>query len=811
LTPLTAESLFAGAGETLALMRELDWSQTKLGPVADWPVDLVAAVRTVLPSQVPMLLWWGPDLVQLYNDAYSACLGDKHPAAVGQPAAECWREAWDELGPMAASVLGGCGSTYAENMFLLMDRAGYVEETYWTFSYSPVTDQTGEVRGIFVATSDVTAQFVGEKRLATLRALGSVSTSQSGTVIDSCAAAMRVLARNRGSLPFAAVFIPDEDDLQLRLAGSYGLAADTAVAGTRVVKIDDRSAIGRVALSGDSEMIADLAEWLPSGGVELGPLGPKLPHQALVVPLWVSGQSKPAGVLALGLNPYRAVDEVYRTFLYLVARQLSVLVADARAYESERKRAEGLAELDQDKTHFYQNVSHEFRTPLTLIQGPLHDLLADEGLQLPDGHRDGIEAAHRATLQLRRLVDTLLEFARAEAGQLEAVREPTDIAQLTAELVGMFSSAVESLGLDLDVDIPPLPEPVDVDREMWAKIVMNLLSNAVKFTHQGSITVRMRALDEHVELVVADSGQGIPAAQLPLIFDRFHRVPSQLRRGGDGAGIGLSLVADLLAANGGTVSADSTLGLGSTFTVVLPRTPGRSADHPVRPLEAPGDEVTAITADSLSLGRPEGPPAVPTAPDRGGHVLLVEDNEDMRRYLARLLVEDGWAVTAAGDVDEALATAQAPDLVISDVMLPGRSGLDLVRLLRANPELSRIPVILLTARAGPGPVVEGLDAGADDYVTKPFQSEELLARVRTHFELSQLREFALKQAENQVAHLHVALGSNRQIGAAIGILMAEHKITDEQAFDMLRTASQHTHRKLRDIADDVLLTGAIPD
>jgi DNA-binding response OmpR family regulator len=206
-----------------------------------------------------------------------------------------------------------------------------------------------------------------------------------------------------------------------------------------------------------------------------------------------------------------------------------------------------------------------------------------------------------------------------------------------------------------------------------------------------------------------------------------------------------------------------------------------------------------------------GGQATPGGERRTGRLLLVEDNADLRAYLTRLLTAAGWTVAAVGDVQSAIAVTERPDLVLSDVMLPGRDGLELVRLLRANPELARIPVILLTARAGAEATAEGLEAGADDYVVKPFDPHELLARVHVHFELSQLREFALSQAENRATNLQIALASNRQIGAAMGIMMAQSRITEDEAFDLLRKASQNQHRKLRDVADEVMLTGRLPE
>ena len=805
--------LFVGDDETMAMLREADWAASPLGPVRTWPVELRAAVRTVLASKVPMLLWWGPQLTQLYNHAYRSLLGDKHPAALGQPAAECWAEIWSAIGPRAASALAGHGGSYIENELQFMERSGYYEETYWTYSYSPITGSSGEVLGVFVATTEVTHREVSAKRMRTLRELGGLSVTDED---DVCEQALRVLARNRDSIPFAAVYAVDEHG-EARLQGSYGLSGAGAELPGVIPAATTSSAFSGVLTSGVPEF-TDLESFAPGAVLEPSPLGPATPRTIQLQPVWLSGHPQPHAVLAVGCNPYRALDEAYLRFLDLAARQLGIVLTDAAAYDAERRRAEAFAELDRAKTRFFENISHEFRTPLTLMMAPLDALLDDSALNLSADRRADLASARRAMLRLSRLVDTLLEFARAEADELHADLEPTDLAQLSADVGSMFRSVVEEAGLMLVVDTSEVTEPIAVDPEMVTKILLNLLSNAVKFTPQGSITLRLAEEGDAVRLTVSDTGLGISAEDLPRVFERFYQVPVRGARSREGAGIGLSLVSDLARAHGGEVGVRSELGSGSEFTVRLPRASVRTHRQPATgagPAAAPAfiaeahtwlaprrEPVPAETGRDAELSDPEQLP--------GGKVLLVEDNVDMRAYLVRLLRDDGWQVDAVGSVEEALAAPGTPDLVLSDVMLPDRSGLELVKLMRANPVLMRIPVILLTARAGAESAAEGLRAGADDYIVKPFAAQELLARVRTHYELATLREYALSRAEDRAANLERALASNRQIGAAMGILMVRYKLTDEQAFDLLRKTSQHRHRKLRDIAEEVTLTGEIP-
>lgn len=804
-TDLAAQSLFSGPGDTLSHLRSRDWSSTSLGPVSGWPTELLSAVRTVLSSRLPMLIWWGPDLIQLYNDAMIPLLGDKHPVALGQRAVHCWPEAWADVGPLAADVTAGEGATLSKDFLLFLRRHGYLEETYWTFSYSPIVNATNEVLGILVATSDVTARVVGERRLATVYELGTMSRAELTSLKEGARAALEVMAGNRPAMPFAACYLLDGDELQL--ADAYGLVSGTEACPLTVPR-SASMAIARVARTGSSQMF-DLRALARPGDVSASPLGHAVPTLAMLMPLTISGDADPVGVLMMGVNPYRGVDAVYRSFFGLVARQVSTLLSDSRAHEQQLRRAEMLAQLHESKTKFFHNVSHEFRTPLTLVLGALGGSLADSSSDGASPDAEAIDAARRAALHLDRLVDALLTFAQAEGGALVAHREPTDIAQLTQDCSSMFRSAVELAGLSLSIDVPPSAS-VDIDPEMWSRIVLNLLSNAFKFTKEGSIDVRLRVSGKEAALAVSDTGIGIESHELDRVFERFHQVASATSRTGPGAGIGLALVADLVSAHNGRVDVKSVPGQGSTFTVSLPLSstvatgvaPRRMSDRLRGQVLSDLPALVVSSEDAVADG-------FSSSPSEERHILVVEDNDDLRRYLVRLLRDDGWKVTEALDAESALALTSMPDLVLSDVMLPGMDGLALVRAMRANPELSRTPIILLTARAGTDSAATGLRAGADDYMVKPFEPAELLARLAVHHELACLRNFALAEAENRSANLERALSSNREIGAAIGILMAQHKLTSEAAFAMLRAASNKSNRSLRDVAERVVLTGSL--
>jgi len=751
----SAAEALAGGGEMGALMRAFDWSTTPLGPVEGWPQALKTCVRLMLTSRQPMWLGWGDALTFLYNDPYRSIVGGKHPQALGQPTAVVWREIWADVAPRIQSALGGDEGTYDEALLLIMERHGYPEETYYTFSYSPIPDDDGRVAGIFCANTDDTRRVIGERQLVLLRDLAA-GTAEARTIRDACARGMRGLDTNPHDAPFAVLYLLDPDQRRAVLAGMAHIAPGHPAA-PEVITLDDVAVwpITEVVGAKTPRLISDLGASftaLPAGAWD------RPPTQAVALPLTLSGQTGLAGILIVGLNPYRLFDDDYRGFLGLVAGQIAAAIASAQAYQEERTRAEALAELDRAKTAFFNNISHEFRTPLTLMLGPLEDVLAaptDTALV-----REQVTAAHRNSLRLLRLVNTLLDFSRVEGARMEAVYEPTDLAALTAELAGVFRSAIERAGLRLRVDCPPLPEPVYVDREMWEKIVLNLLSNAFKFTFEGEIAVALRARDGSVALEVRDTGTGIPAEELPRLFERFHRVRGARARTHEGTGIGLALVQELARLHGGGIGVESTPGAGTTFTVTLPlgtarlpperiqaaRTQASTAlgaapyvEEALRWLPAAADtpdpQVIAdvSTFDAARLAASNG--AAPRA-----RVLLADDNADLRDYLTRLLTVQ-YEAQAVANGAQALAAARAepPDLILSDVMMPELDGLGLLRALRADPRTSAIPVVLLSARSGEESTVEGLQAGADDYLAKPFSARELLARVRTHIELARLR------------------------------------------------------------------------
>ena len=774
------EDGLSGGGEMGVLMRSLDWSATPLGAVENWSQSLRTAVSICLSSRFPMLIWWGNELVMLYNDAYRPILGTtKHPQAMGQCGRNCWPEIWDVIGPMLQGVMTTGQPTWSDDQLLLLDRNGYVEECYFTFSYSPIRDEAGKVGGVFTAVTETTQRVLGERRLSTLRDLANCTVGAK-TVQEACEITAKSLANNPADIPYGLIYWLNPDKKQAHLVCTTGLNPETLLIPKSLDFVEAQATLqiwplARVASTGQPEQINRLRARL---ACEMPQIPSNFPDSALVLPIAQANQDCPAGLLVVGISPRRELDEDYRSFFELVAGQVATAIANARAYEQERKRADiaaaqsaALAELDRAKTAFFSNVSHEFRTPLTLLLGPIEEMLTNPEEVLSVHQREQLETLHRNSLRLLKLVNTLLDFSRIEADRAQAVYEPTALSIFTAELASVFRSTIEKAGLRLIVDCPPLPELVYVDQDMWEKIVLNLLSNAFKFTFEGEIRISLHWTGESVTLEVRDTGTGIPSEELPHLFKRFHRIRGACARTHEGTGIGLALVQELVGLHGGTVEVTSVLNQGTTFIVKIPT---GSAHLPSQRIRAPSSEVSTALGSEPYIEEalswlPEEELNVKSwednlQPSNSPRLLLVDDNADMRNYVKRLL-ESRYEVEAVADGLAALAAVRdrLPDLVLSDVMMPGLDGVDLLRSLRANPDTREIPIILLSARAGEESRIEGLEAGADDYLIKPFSANELLARVSANLNQARMRQEATRREQTARAEAEAAQHKVSQI------------------------------------------------
>jgi len=771
-----------------------------------------------------MWMSWGPELTFLYNDAYAKMtLGKKHPWALGKRSEEVWQEIWSDIGPRIRKVLQSGEATWDEALLLFLERSGYREETYHTFSYSPLFGDDGNTHGHLCVVTEETDRVIGERRLNTLRSL-SAELNRANTEEDIVHCVIRCLGENQKDLPFNLTYLFVGGGEQARLACQTGIPIGHPAAPHLIEGADSVWPFGELLAGKDSVLVEDLEtrfDSLPSGFWD------KSPCRALLLPITSQTEDTPAGVLIVGLNPYRPLDVSYAGFLNLVSGQIAASIANARAYESERKRAEALAEIDRAKTAFFSNVSHEFRTPLTLMLGPLQDLLARSQTHLTPTAKQQLELANRNGARLLRLVNTLLDFSRIEAGRVQAVFQATDLAGFTSELASVFRSATDKAGLRLRVSCPPLREPVYVDRDMWEKIVLNLISNAFKFTFEGEIAVSTERVGDFAELRVRDTGVGIPPEEISRLFERFYRVPNTRSRTHEGTGIGLSLVQELIKLHGGFIRVESNLGKGSTFIVSIPfgqnhlsssqlggaRTLTSTAtgakpfvEEALRWLPETSSEDDEIISDQDLLPVPCPPFLEAGVRPR---ILVADDNADMRQYVARLLSEQ-YEVETVPDGQAALSAARQrpPSLILSDVMMPVMDGFQLLAAIRADERTRRLPVILLSARAGEESRVDGMHAGADDYLIKPFSARELLARISARLEIARL------QGEGERRYRELAESLEKQARARTEQLESRTAELLKQSEDIRSLSAQllelqdedrrHIARELHDSAGQTL-------
>ncbi|MBC7903614.1 MAG: response regulator [Gemmatimonadaceae bacterium] len=732
-----------------------DWSDTPLGPMSDWPQSLKATIKTMLGSRYPMILLWGEELIQIYNDSYTGLIGDKHPYALGQSIKETLAESWTTIGPMIRQVMKTGVSNWVPAQLLPLNRTGgFNEETYFSLSYSAVENDENVITGMLCVCSEVTQQVLGERRLRMQRDLAA-KASEIRSVETVCHDIAATISDYSLDMPFMQLYVKDN-------VGTLQLKATVGIEPIENTDGPDPWYLNR-ALAGETVIISGVQHITEiKKGVWQEPV-----EKAVTLPIPSAQPGNPLGVLVAGVSPNAVFDENYQSFLALVASQISVALRNASAYEEEKKRAEALAELDRAKTAFFSNISHEFRTPLTLMLGPLEDVLANTNSQLADTDKKHITTAYQNSLRLLKLVNSLLDFSRIEANRAEATFTPVSIGSLTSELANSFESAMVRASIDFIVDCPPISEPIFIDQEMWEKIVLNLLSNALKFTFEGEIKVALKEADNQVILTVSDTGVGIPEGELPNIFKRFHRVQNSKSRSHEGTGIGLALTKELVQIHGGTISVESKEGKGSRFTVSIPkgfshleksRVRRAASQKPTGLLSGSFANDVSLWADDLQYAVPPGiveaPPAAASeiTSKHESLILIVDDNLQMLNYIHRTLAPI-WKIEMVRDGQQALdfIINRKPDLVLSDVMMPNMNGFELLAKIRQNPAFSDLPVILLSARAGSEATIEGLEKGANDYLIKPFNARELIARVTAQLDIKKTRldNATLKESERK--------------------------------------------------------------
>ncbi|WP_447962908.1 response regulator [Nitrospira sp. Ecomares 2.1] len=745
------------------LIRNKDWTDTPLGDRANWPPQLKTSVQIILDSRFPMFIWWGEHQINIYNDAYIPMLGNRHPEALGECASKIWADIWEVIDPQVQMVFQEGRATWNEDLPLFMSRYGFLEETFFSFSYSPIKNDQGMVLGLFCAVTEETGRVLKGRRLDTLRQISKV-TERSDSVEEVCRLSADVLARSSLDIPFSLIYLWDAEERHVCLRAQSGLAPESSLVPNRL-EVDGDNFYPRpwwpVSFSPRWEEAAF------SITVDLGAsagVWPEPCRQGMVLPLPSWEREKKAGYLVVGISPRLAVNGRYFEFLNLLANGISGSINRAQALAEERKRNETLAELNRAKTEFFSNVSHEFRTPLTLILGSLDEAMQNTTFTTAPA----VEVAHRNAMRMLKLVNTLLDFSSLEAGRMKAVFEPVDVSGLTSDLASTFESAMKKAGLEYIVSCSTLSQPVYVDRSSWEKIILNLLSNALKFTLQGRVYVEVIPHAEGVDVRIGDSGVGMNRETLSHVFERFFRAKEALGRTFEGTGIGLALVKELVEMHGGKVHVESEPGEGSVFTVRVPfgfhHLPPEQVSHTsTKPTDERLAKSFILESEQWAGGIDHEPSGQKVLQNEGDSVqktersrpiiLLVEDNGDMRDYMTRLLRAD-YEVVSACDGLEALEQVHMvhPHLILSDIMMPRLDGLELLKRIRSNRDLQSTPFIFLSARAGQEAEVDGLLTGADDYLVKPFSAAELLARVKKTLALATMRRAAIEY-ESRFQHL----------------------------------------------------------
>lgn len=734
-------------GDLGRLVLEHDWSGNALGPWQCWPESLRAAVSVCLTSRFPMLVLWGPELRVIYNDAYVPILGTrKHGHALGAPMTQIWPELRDQLLPLLEDVMAGEGPMWSDDQLIRLDRNGYTEDLYVSFSYSPIVDESddGRVGGVFCTVMETTRNIIYQHRVDVLTRLAS-ELADLPNATEVCAVAGDILESNWSDHPIVGVY---------EVVNGVPMSTRTH---TRDDRRDLLTEAAMEAVTKGREVTVELVPTsLDRGGQHESTGEPICAVHAM--PVEVPGVVGPAAVLAVGQHVQRGWDETYRGYLSLAALHLRTALSGLHELELERERRKALQELDAEKSLFFTNISHELRTPLTLIHGPVDALIHD--VTTPVELRDQLTLVERNISRLARMVDAMLDFSRIEAGGVHTELVPVDVAEVTRSLASAFDSAFSSVGLDFTVTCEDLPRSALLDHAMYERIVLNLLSNALKYTPEGSVSITLTDYLDYFEVAVADTGVGISPADQDRIFGRFEQLPKHPRaRAHEGAGIGLAMVKQLTELLGGSVRVESKPDVGSTFTVALPYVPAtgvaaqaalelQAREANARELQARRPTVSRRDAPSFlaetttwrglaaaEIQRRDACRAAESAP----RVVVADDNADMRSYLAGVLTD--YAVEVVPDGLSALESCmrEAPDIVVADVMMPGLDGFALVKELRADPRTANVPIVLLSARAGEDATAAGLEYGADDYVVKPFSVSELRARIASNLERARSR------------------------------------------------------------------------
>lgn len=718
------EDCLAGGGGMGALMRSLDWSTTLVGPVSSWPQSLRTAVSIILSSRFPMLIHWGPEYVQFYNDGFRPILGaSKHPGALGQPAYPWWTEIWDLLVPMFDRVMSGEGTWY-ENQVVFPNRYGYTEEAYFTFSHSPIRDESGQVVGIFQAITETTEQVLDERRLRTLHDLAT-NTATVQVAQEACRIAVETLSHNDADVPFALLYLLDERRTQAHLAGTTGLVPDTPASPLIIDLSTEEPFLGketkgrwplaRVARTGQTEQVDNLVAQF--GSLPGGPWS-ESPSVALVLPVAQPGVMLPTALLVVGVSPRRTLNDTYRRFFTLVAGQVATAIANTRALEQERKRAEALAELDRAKSQFLANMSHELRTPLNGILG--YAQILKKGKTLSDHQKNALGIIHQCGEHLLNLINEVLDISKIEARKMQLYPKNIHFPEFLEGIAEICRIRAEQKGIKLMYEtLTQIPKAIRADEKRLRQVLINLLGNAVKFTEKGFITFKVGYQQEKFRFQVEDTGIGIVQEQLEEIFLPFQQGGEKSRET-EGTGLGLTISRQLVELMGSELKVKSTLGQGSIFWF----------DLELQEVDKWDDDTNNWERNIIGFNGEKR------------KVLVVDDKWANRSVLVNLLEPLGFEVVEAINGLDGLnkACEFKPDLVFMDLVMPVMDGFEATRRLRTLPDLANVVVIAISASVFDFNQQQSQEVGCDGFIPKPFREADLLEKLRYHLGLEWIYE-----------------------------------------------------------------------
>jgi PAS domain S-box-containing protein len=681
--PAPSSNFLAGGGEMGALMRAHDWRSTSLGPPQTWPQTLRTALRLLLNTGHPMYIWWGPELLCFYNDAYRLSIGpERHPGSLGQPARAVWAEIWDVIGPQIEQVMTGKGATWHENQLIPISRYGRLEEVYWTYSYGPIDDDTAVpfgVGGVLVVCTETTQQVLSEQRMRS-------AEGRWRALFDQAPSFMCVLDGPEHRFEYAN---PRYHDLigHREVMGRTVMDALPEVAPQGFVELLDR-----VYTSGESYSATSAPVMLP-GGLHDAPL--KQRYVDFVFQPIRDADGRVTGVFVEGSD---VTDRV------LTSTALAESEARFRAL------AEALRETDRRKDEFLAILAHELRNPLAPVRNAARVLRAETAdATMREWATTVIDRQIQA---MSGLLDDLLDVSRIKRGQITLHKQRTSLSSVVDASLEVSRPLIEARKHALTISLPLQPIELDIDPLRLSQVLSNLLTNAAKYMDVGGrIEVRARVEAAEVCITVRDHGIGLEPESLTAIFDMFSQVKTALDRSEGGLGIGLALVRGLVALHGGRIEAWSEgLGRGSEFRVWLPM-----------PSQA--------TAGAGITSPPPSQKAV--APHR---ILVVDDNRDSAQSLGFLLEHSGHAVRLAHDGEEALRAARdfQPDIAFLDIGLPKLDGYELARAIRSEAWGERILLFALTGWGHEDDRRRARGAGFNAHLTKPIDPDRIDTLVAEH-------------------------------------------------------------------------------